>query len=82
MQRHENDNSTPMALSLSASDHSLNQQIISYFSLKILRGQIILVEILGEKFFIVLPNNMPWGKNLSSPIKVFCPTVINAEIEI
>ena len=32
MQRHENDNSTPMALSLPASDHSLNQQIISYFS--------------------------------------------------
>ena len=48
MQRHENDNVTPMAaLSLSALDHRLNQQIISYFSLKILRGQIILVEILG-----------------------------------
>ena len=57
MQRHEHDNVTPMAaLSLSTLDHRLNQQIISYFSLKILRGQIILVEILGEKFFIVLPK--------------------------
>ena len=57
MQRYDNHNLTPMmALSLSASDHRLNQQIISYFSLKILRGQIILVEILGENasFFCLI----------------------------